>query len=122
VFGSIERRFAETKKLETPAPGAYKAELALKKLKNATQTNIQRSSSMFLSESHRIPPPIDNRVPPIGAYDVKNYSLGPRQPTNPILANIKARKGVAFQSNTGRQGGAKRQSEDEKFLGPGYYE
>ncbi len=49
VFGSTEKRFVQPQTLQTPGPGVYKPERSLTILAKKNETNIKRSSSMFIS-------------------------------------------------------------------------
>ena len=72
---------------------------------------------------------LDN-PPPVGAYDVNLHTIGETAKRksesglgNPLLASLKAKRNVEapFTSKT-RRFEEKRISENEAFLGPGYYE
>jgi hypothetical protein len=55
VFGSTEKRFVQAQTLQTPGPGMYKPEKVIQVLDKKNDSNIKRSSSMFLSGSKRNP-------------------------------------------------------------------
>jgi len=55
VFGSTEKRFVQAQTLQTPGPGVYKPERSINALDNKNDTNIKRSSSMFISNVKRNP-------------------------------------------------------------------
>jgi hypothetical protein len=59
VFGSTEKRFVQPQTLQTPGPGVYKPERSLTILAKKNETNIKRSSSMFISQVKR-----QTNVPP----------------------------------------------------------
>jgi Sperm-tail PG-rich repeat len=55
VFGSTEKRFVQPHALVTPGPGLYKPERSITILAKKNETNIKRSSSMFISQVKRQP-------------------------------------------------------------------
>ena len=55
VFGSTEKRFVQPHALVTPGPGLYKPERSINILAKKNETNIKRSSSMFISAVKRQP-------------------------------------------------------------------
>ena len=55
VFGSTEKRFVQGKVMITPGPGQYKPDRSVNILDKKKESNIKRSSSMFLSGSLRNP-------------------------------------------------------------------
>jgi hypothetical protein len=94
------------------------------------ESNIKRSSSMFLSHTKRNAYENTKNIVPVIQYDDKAYTIKEEVKRkveagigNPLLANLKAKRGInaGFSSNASRFP-KKRVEEAEVFLGPGYYE
>lgn len=110
----------------------YKPERSVVALDKKNETNIKRSSSMFLSQTKRNPyEDMKSRAAlPVVQYDDKTNTISEEVRRkvevgvgNPLLANLKAKRGVnpGFSSNAQRFP-QKKLDEAETFLGPGYYE
>ena len=98
------------------------------------ESNIKRSSSMFISGTQRAAQDQNTfkqqaANPPIGTYNAQQYTIQDNLRKrleagvgNPLLANLKAKRGVgaAFSSNADRF--VEKRDEAETYLGPGYYE
>jgi len=78
VFGSTEKRFVQPNTLQTPGPGVYKPERSLTILAKKNETNIKRSSSMFISQVKRQPYVQPKHVveQPVVQYDSKTGTIG----------------------------------------------
>lgn len=116
-----------------PGPGAYRPEASQKMLDNKKNSNIKRSSSMFLSKTIREPnkvKKVKNPSPPPGSYNVEMHSIAEtvRKKVesglgNPLLSSLKSKMKLVAPFNSCSQRFKQRNIKDhEKFLGPGYYE
>ena len=123
--------------LVTPGPGVYKPERSLTILAKKNESNIKRSSSMFISQVRRQPYAQPKHVveQPVVQYDSKTNTIGElvRQKVesglgNPLLANLKAKrqaddKATSFGFNTNAERfPSKHIPESDTYLGPGYYD
>ena len=94
--------------LQTPGPGMYKPERSVNVLDNKNDiNNIKRSSSMFISQTKRKPYEQPKQVLPVVQYDDRTNTISETVKRkveagigNPLLANLKAKRGVnaAFSS------------------------
>ena len=77
VFGSTEKRFVQPTSLQTPGPGLYKPERSLTILAKKNESNIKRSSSMFISQVRRQPHHIPKHVVEVAEvqYDAKTGTI-----------------------------------------------
>jgi hypothetical protein len=99
--------------------------------KKKNESNIKKSSSMFLSKTKRAAyDETKETKPSVGTYNQtantiqesvrRNAEVGIG---NPLLANLKAKKGGAAPFSTGEERfKAKKRDDCDAFLGPGYYE
>ena len=137
VFGTTAGRF--TKKNQSgspnviPGPGAYKPEKSVAMLDSKKNLSIKRSSSMFLSKTVREPNKVKKNKdtsPPPGSYNLESNSIAQNIKKriesglgNPLLASLKAKiKLVAPFNSCSQRFESRTISENEQFLGPGYYE
>jgi len=77
VFGSTEKRFVQAQALQTPGPGQYKPDRATAMLDKKKDSNIKRSSSMFISSTKRNPyeEAQNTQAAPVVQYDINSNTI-----------------------------------------------